>query len=176
MSIKKPIDISTSIAMIAIGGIGLFLMHSTSKIDTAINDPNNQTDAPLKNSTTNSSRGLLVISTILIVVAAAYFFTNLSFLADCNCPKVTGLNNIVYSSLFLVLGIVVLVLSGIIRSNSKKSHAITKNLTGLNVLGGILTAVGSLYVGFEIYRLSPHNQFAAGKRAGTGSGPNVPQQ
>lgn len=124
--------------------IGILLMIASAQIDTALRD------SPSSCNTTrlqNCNRGLLIISVLLLCVSLGYIGTNYY----CECPN-TEVASLAYSGVFLAIGIVVLVLAGIIRSEASNCDKIKKKLTLPNALGGVLTGLAATHIGIVLYQ------------------------
>jgi hypothetical protein len=123
--------------------IGVILMIASAQIDTALRDSQSSCNTTRLQ---NCNRGLLIISVLLLCLGIGYIGTNFY----CECPG-TKVASLVYSGVILAIGIVILVLAGIIRSEASDCNKIKEKLTLPNVLGGILTALAATHIGIVLY-------------------------
>jgi heme/copper-type cytochrome/quinol oxidase subunit 2 len=140
----------TLIAMVIMGILGIVLLFIVGYVDSAVNNADNIRICPIKKSTTDCIKGLLVISVLLVTIAAAYLFANTPQLGGCACPTAT-VAVVAYASLCLGLGIVMLVLSLVIRKNSNGCSAIREKLIPIYWLSSILMMAGIGYISLELY-------------------------
>ena len=150
-----------SLIMFAVIIIGIILLVSSAQVDSALRNSDITCDTK---AVQNCNRGILVISLLLIFSGFAYIYATTSFLGNCNCTtlEVTGL---MYAAVFLCLGIVLLVLSGTMKRDLGASgcKAVKEKLQTLNIIGGLLTALGALYLGYEGYGYYLQRKFSEGK-------------
>jgi uncharacterized membrane protein YidH (DUF202 family) len=96
-----------------------------------------------------SLSGLSHIATILMVASASFFVCGMT----CDCSKQeANLNMLVYSGFFLVLGLVLTTLGGVIHSNASGNCAKAKqDAPGVIAIGVIMMVGGLGYLGYEGY-------------------------
>ena len=108
--------------------LGLYLVYTSNKID---NDTLGCDSKNLKNAT----KSLLLIGVIFIVLFLGHLTCNL----NCICAKDRKIQEVVYLLFGLMLGVILIVLSSIIRSESKNEKCQNANKSFLFGRGGILT-------------------------------------
>lgn len=150
-----------TLIMFAVIIIGIILLVSSAQVDSALRKSDLTCDT---RTVQNCNRGILVISLLLIFSGVAYLYATTSFLGNCNCAtlEVTAL---MYAAVFLCLGIVLLVLSGTMKKDLGASgcKSVKARLNTLNIIGGLLTALGTLYLAYEGYGYYLQRKFAEGK-------------
>ena len=164
---SKPVNLMVMVVAII---IGFLLLVTSGNIDTQLR----KTDATCDTKTVQDcNRGILVIAMLLLFAGLAYIYVNTSFLGGCSCPG-AEITSLMYAVTFTCLGIIILVLSGTMRGQlmSAKCEKTRAQLQMLNVIGGILTAIGTLYLGYEAYGYYLKKSFADAKAPLRRSVPN----